>query len=317
MSKPVKCERCGRENDASFAFCLDCGGTLGAPAPAAAPPPAPACCAGCGAALQPGFRFCGQCGAPLGATPPRGPGPRTPPPPRTPSPDGGERPSITGPHALYPPPLPGAAGAGVRLVTIRADGLPGVVFELHAEETLCGRGEGAVRIPDDPTVSPLHARFTLRGGALAVEDLGSLNGTFLRLRAPRRVCAGDEIRIGRQLLRVEPLPRPPAAPGARAWGAPDRGQALRLAQLLEGGGTGETFPLREGANAIGRDAGDVTFPGDRYVSGRHARLEVDADGATLTDTASSNGTFVRLSAPAALEPGDQLLVGAQLLRVDA
>jgi pSer/pThr/pTyr-binding forkhead associated (FHA) protein len=123
--------------------------------------------------------------------------------------------------------------------------------------------------------------------------------------------------VGRQLLRLEPLPPAPNERGARRWGAPDPGYRLRLAQLLEGGGVGEVFPLREGENTVGRDAGEVTFPGDRYVSARHARVDVFGGAVTLTDAGSSNGTFVRIAGATPLEPGDQLLVGGQLLRVEA
>jgi len=36
-----------------------------------------------------------------------------------------------------------------------------------------------------------------------VRDLGSSNGTFLRLTAPAFVDNGDQFLIGRQLVRVE------------------------------------------------------------------------------------------------------------------
>jgi hypothetical protein len=36
-----------------------------------------------------------------------------------------------------------------------------------------------------------------------VKDLGSSNGTFLRLTAPAFVENGDQFLIGRQLVRVE------------------------------------------------------------------------------------------------------------------
>ncbi|HVI94093.1 MAG TPA: FHA domain-containing protein, partial [Anaeromyxobacter sp.] len=94
------------------------------------------------------------------------------------------------------------------------------------------------------------------------------------------------------------------------------GARLRLVQLLEGGGAGEAFLLPPGEHGIGREAGDVTFPGDRYVSARHARIAVAADGAVLSDVGSSNGTFVRITAPTELGPGDEVLIGGQLLRVD-
>jgi pSer/pThr/pTyr-binding forkhead associated (FHA) protein len=291
MAKPVKCERCGRENDPSFTFCLDCGRAL---APAPPPPSPPIVCTGCGAALLPGFRFCGQCGAPVGATP----FPHTPSPPS-------------------PPPTLAARGKGLRLASVRTDGATGPVFPLEAAEVLCGRVEGDVRLPDD-AVSPRHARFTREADRLTVEDLGTVNGTFVRIRAPHRLALGEEIRIGRQLLRVEPLPRP--APGdadARAWGTPDPGYRLRLAQLLDGGGLGEIHPLREGENVIGREAGEVMFPGDRYISARHAQLDVAGESLTLSDLGSSNGTFRRIAGPTVITPGDQLLIGAQLLKLEA
>lgn len=193
------------------------------------------------------------------------------------------------------------------------------MFPLDREEAVCGRSEGEIRLGGDPAVSPRHARFSLRGGVLRVEDLGSVNGTFLRLSGPRRLGVGEEIRLGRQVLRLEPLPRPAGTGpgGVRAWGGPDPGCRFRLTQLLDGGGLGEVFPLRPGENAVGREAGQVTFPSDRYVSARHARIDVREDDVTVHDLGSSNGTFVRISGPVDLAAGDELLVGLQLLRVEA
>jgi pSer/pThr/pTyr-binding forkhead associated (FHA) protein len=151
---------------------------------------------------------------------------------------------------------------------------------------------------------------------VTVEDLGTVNGTFLRIKGSQPLAPGEEVRLGRQLLRVEPLPRPPAGGEARAWGPPDPGFKLRLAQLLDGGGLGEIHPLREGENVIGREAGDVVFPGDRYVSARHARIDLKGEAVTITDLGSSNGTFRRIAGPTPITPGDQLLIGAQLLKLE-
>jgi pSer/pThr/pTyr-binding forkhead associated (FHA) protein len=201
---------------------------------------------------------------------------------------------------------------------VKPDGSSGAVFALEREETVCGRTEGEIRLADDPTVSPRHARFTVRGGVLRVEDLGTVNGTYLRLKGPHRLGVGEELRVGRQVLRLEPLPRPQSAEerGVRPWGAPDPGCRFRLAQLLDGGGLGEVFPLRPGENAVGREAGEVTFPSDRYVSSRHARIEVKGADVTVADLGSSNGTFVRISGAAELTVDDQILVGTQLFRVE-
>lgn len=56
-----------------------------------------------------------------------------------------------------------------------------------------------------PEVSRHHARITLHGARITVEDLGSKNGTFvrgLRITEPTDVAAGDEILIGTIRLRV-------------------------------------------------------------------------------------------------------------------
>jgi pSer/pThr/pTyr-binding forkhead associated (FHA) protein len=203
------------------------------------------------------------------------------------------------------------------VTVVRSDGSAGASYPLAKDGVVCGRSEGDVRLADDATVSPRHLRLGQAAGALRVEDLGSANGTFLRIGAPRRVSVGDEIRVGRQVLRLEPLPRPaPAAGSVRPWGSRDRGARFRLSQLLDGGGIGEIFPLHDGENVVGREAGDVTFPSDRYVSARHARIDVRRDEITLADAGSANGTFVKIVGPAELAPGDQLLVGGQLLRVE-
>jgi pSer/pThr/pTyr-binding forkhead associated (FHA) protein len=297
VAPPLKCSRCGKENDPSFSYCLDCGQPL-----RAAPERT---CTHCGARMPSAFRFCGTCGRPVETGVPHVTG--------------------RGPGAAAPAPAPAQPVAPIaldtpaaRLVLLRHDGLPGQSFTLDRDVTVCGRKEGEVLLPDDGSVSPRHAAVTLREGRLRIEDLGSASGTFLRLRAPRSLTFGDEIRMGRQLLRLEPLPREAPGPdGTRPWGSPDPGYRMRLAQVLEGGGSGEVYPLRLGANAIGRESGDIAFPGDRYVSGRHARVDVTETAVTLTDLGSSNGTFVRIAGAADLVPGDQILLGMQLLRIEA
>jgi pSer/pThr/pTyr-binding forkhead associated (FHA) protein len=55
-------------------------------------------------------------------------------------------------------------------------------------------------------VSRHHARFTVVDGIPFVEDVGSLNGTFVngvRLRNRRRLRGGDLVRVGDHALMVE------------------------------------------------------------------------------------------------------------------
>jgi len=199
---------------------------------------------------------------------------------------------------------------------VRADGGPESVIPMRGDTMLCGR-TGDLVVADDPFVADTQMRLFFSGARLAVEDVGGGNGVFTRLRAEREVASGGELRVGRQRLVVEAVPAlMPAADGATAWGSPDAGYRYRLVQLLEGGVRGQAWPLKDGDNLLGREAGDITFPTDGFVSGRHAMLHVAADRVVVKDLGSSNGTFLRLGAPAFVDNGDQFLIGRQLVRVE-
>jgi predicted component of type VI protein secretion system len=57
----------------------------------------------------------------------------------------------------------------------------------------------------DPEVSRRHAAIRDQGGSLAIEDLGSTNGTFVngaRLSAVQVLRAGDEVRLGNTVWTI-------------------------------------------------------------------------------------------------------------------
>ncbi|MGQ0507707.1 MAG: FHA domain-containing protein [Myxococcaceae bacterium] len=212
------------------------------------------------------------------------------------------------------------AGSGARprvqIRVVRADGGPESVLPMQADVLTCGT-QGEITLKDDPFVAGVQARFFFSGSRLAVEDVGGGNGLFFRLRTEREVLPGGELRLGRQRLLIEPIPSvAPNAGGAIAWGSTDPGYRFRLVQMLEGGLRGGAHPLKEGDNLIGRELGDITFAGDGFVSGRHASIQVRPDRLILKDLGSSNGTFVKLNAPAFIETQDQFLIGRELLRVE-
>lgn len=212
--------------------------------------------------------------------------------------------------------MPAATRPRVAVRVVRADGGPESVIPMSSEVMLCGR-TGDLAIADDPFVADAQMRLFFSGARLAVEDVGGGNGVFTRLRSEREVTAGGEVRVGRQRLLVEPIPPlAPAADGATAWGSPDAGYRFRLVQLLEGGLRGGAYPLKEGDNLVGRENGDIVFPTDGFVSGRHAVLHVAPERLLLRDLGSSNGTFLRLTSPAFVDNGDQFLIGRQLVRVE-
>jgi pSer/pThr/pTyr-binding forkhead associated (FHA) protein len=73
---------------------------------------------------------------------------------------------------------------------------------------------------------------------------------------------------------------------------------------------------RAGSVQIGREGGDLNFPGDLFMSAAHARIEEKGSKMVLTDLNSRNGTYVRLKAEKELAHGDYLFVGRKLLRVE-
>jgi hypothetical protein len=189
-----------------------------------------------------------------------------------------------------------------------------MTWALTRDETTVG-ASGEVRITD-PFAGSFQGRFVFRGNSLSFVPERTVNGTFILLRRELQVPIGTEVRVGRQLLRVDAQAvRPP--PAELLWGSPNPGYRFRVQQILTGGLDGDSFPLRDGDNLIGRGAGELSFPGDGYVSSRHAMLTVHADQVVLKDLGSSNGTFVRMDAETGISPGDLLLIGEQLLRVDA
>lgn len=221
------------------------------------------------------------------------------------------------PPASASVPKPPAPRIRARISAIARDGSHSAEFALVMDETRVGQAvpEGEIRLHGDPFVSPVHAVLRFDGPQLVLVDLGSQNGVWLWVKE-RGLEPGDELRIGRQRLRLEQMPEEPESLADQPlWGSPDPGYTARLVQLLEGGVEGDVFPLASGDNTLGRAAGEVTFPGDGYVSGRHAVITVGEAGLRVRDLGSANGTFVRVQGAARLNPGDLLLVGEQILRV--
>jgi pSer/pThr/pTyr-binding forkhead associated (FHA) protein len=66
-----------------------------------------------------------------------------------------------------------------------------------------GRERGDLIFPEDGYVSGLHARVHSENNRIYLTDVGSSNGTFVRVTSKRAVRSGDLILIGQQLFRAE------------------------------------------------------------------------------------------------------------------
>ena len=248
-------------------------------------------CRSCSTPVPLGHKFCGRCGA---AVPPEILGART--------------------QFFGQLQAPGKA----KLILIRGEGVEGLSYQLNAEQHVVGRN-GQLVFPDDPFVSPKHANLFYRNGKLVVRDEGSLNGVFLRVRGTVEITSGDHFLAGEQLFRVDANPKGsdgPAPDGTYFYSSPKHQSPFRVVQILQGGAQGMLVCARSAGLQIGREGGDLNFPGDLYMSASHCKLEESAGKFSLTDLNSRNGTYVRLKAERELAHGDYLFIGRKLLRVE-
>jgi pSer/pThr/pTyr-binding forkhead associated (FHA) protein len=208
-----------------------------------------------------------------------------------------------------------------RLVVIKGEGGDGVTYHLSATNHTVGRSTGDIRFSEDLFLNPEHARFTVQGGRLFVKDLGSVNGVFVRIKSPVQLEHGDFFLVGEQLLRLDSEGFSDGGPdgaGTYSYSSPRPDGRFRVVQQLAGGGEGRIVSAQGAALTMGREGNTLNFPNDRFISGRHARLDAASDThhVILTDTGSRNGTFIRTKGALELFHGDYLFVGQQLLRVE-
>jgi pSer/pThr/pTyr-binding forkhead associated (FHA) protein len=92
--------------------------------------------------------------------------------------------------------------AGPALVVRSGGGRAGESFVPSGERTLIGRSPECDIFLDDVTVSRRHAELRRDGDRFTIEDLGSLNGTFVNRRRIETVELedDDELQIGKYRL---------------------------------------------------------------------------------------------------------------------
>ncbi|HYD52423.1 MAG TPA: FHA domain-containing protein [Gemmatimonadaceae bacterium] len=291
-------------------------------APANLTPGTGARCGHCGTVIDPTLPFCAGCGERTATAP--------------------SRPIATCPRcsteydattSLY------CARCGTRLPTpsmpaLRVPSWPtlallgesGEVLERHpvkGGELTVGRGECPLSFPDDIFLSPVHARFDVRDGQLWVRDLGSRNGTWVFLVEPGHLLDGDCLLVGSQVLRFRrlgyPGPQPPEADATRRIGSlvPSADVAV-IEQLRADGSVRDRLHLSPGRSvAVGREAGDWVFPYDQTMSGLHAEIRSEGADFYLHDLGSKNGVAIGVRGERAIDPGQRVLLGDQMLCVES
>lgn len=109
-----------------------------------------------------------------------------------PSPDGVER---------FGSPAKGYIG---RLALVIGRDTTGNAFPIPERGIHCGRERGDILFSEDGYVSGLHCQIARAAdGNVYITDLGSSNGSFVRLRSERTVTHGDILLMGQQLFRID------------------------------------------------------------------------------------------------------------------
>ena len=92
--------------------------------------------------------------------------------------------------------------SGAALVIRSGGGRAGESFSIAEERVSIGRSPDAGVFLDDVTVSRNHALLVRRRDGLYIDDLGSLNGTYVNRRRieSHRLADGDEIQVGKYKL---------------------------------------------------------------------------------------------------------------------
>ncbi len=255
--------------------------------------------------------------------------------------------NLRGGAASAPAARPATASTGGRLVCL-TDGREYTVAE---SGLTFGRDAGSDVVVDGKDVSRRHAEIQPTPEGYLLVD-ASTNGTFVsgdRVQGQRLLARADVIRIGPDEFRfyADAAPAQPASPPRPAALAPElttppQGAAQRLndtmhgmrfprppstqspfstprssgplASLLARSGKlkGQRFPIRVPVVNIGRaEYNDVVVP-DESVSTAHAKLQWREGVWILSDSGSTNGTFVegeRITNDSPLSPGVTVRLG--------
>jgi hypothetical protein len=116
------------------------------------------------------------------------------------APDFGPQPDAEGTYYYASP----RRASKMRLIQRLRGGGIGIIYRARGDNISIGREGSDVNFPDDPFISGRHAQASIGAdGRFTLTDLGSKNGTFIRITDEAPLANGDFVFIGQQLLRVE------------------------------------------------------------------------------------------------------------------
>jgi pSer/pThr/pTyr-binding forkhead associated (FHA) protein len=212
-----------------------------------------------------------------------------------------------------------------QLVEIKDDLSSGKIHEITKLKTYLGRSDGDILYPNDTYLSLKHCVFYYSEGKFFVEDINSYNGVFIRIKERIKLSSGAYILIGQQLIQFFPFDykdllipdKPETEEIVNFYGISNRKIIALIKQLFSDHSEGNRYYISSESVTIGRQAGDILFPEDKFMSNKHAIIVYEQEEFWLIDNGSSNGVFIQIVGKTEVNDGDNLLIGKQLFEYRA
>lgn len=239
------------------------------------------------------------------------------------------KPPVLSRHAPKLPPVPPRADElSVQrtgfVLAVLSGGAKGERYPIPISGAWVGRQRGDILFAEDVFVSGHHAAISIHQGRLHIRDEGTASGVFVSIAGPEMIAHGALFAVGRRLLRFLGHLQPAVAAiagGARVYGAPlPQGQPpYGIEEVLVGGRTGRAVISVQPSLTVGQMNCDFCFPHDDSVATAHCEVAPCREGALLKDLSAGIGTFLRITpgADRAMNVGDQIRIGQQILQVEA
>lgn len=153
------------------------------------------------------------------------------------------------------------------------------------------------------------------GGMVLLEEAPNVDIRKLASQKKERAEAGAQAAVAAGVLGTEAaIPsRVPPAVSLRPPSVEESGYRLRVLRCLGQGP--DHYHVKEPRTAIGA-RGVVSLPGEPFCHPEEAELTFEDGRLWLEDLEGGNGVFLRIRTPVELSPGDEFVVGDQLLRIE-
>ena len=194
------------------------------------------------------------------------------------------------------------------------------IIELGDAELILGRKGSVSSMAEDIFASPSHCSIRPHANVVELADLGSLNGTWLKVQNATVVKDGQSVRLGKQYFTLK----------LSASNHTDQGTVEDGTQRIDAGSPGNEWMLvsQEDSSVnfcrvvpsyglrIGRLSGNLVFEDDAELDALHAILMPNANGVSIRDLNSHTGTWIRLESPTSISDGAEFLVGKTRIKLE-